>query len=99
MTVTGITRFGQRIGQGTASSFRCAACGEIAGVVKVARVGAIVDMGPPLGEVTYDRDAIILDYFLGTARKFADAAAVDAVQEIVGSGAPDPVGFAGSTGS
>ena len=100
MTVTGITRFGQRIGQGTAASFRCAACGEIQGVVKVARAGAIADMGPPLGEETYGRDAIIVDYFLGTASKFADAAALDAVQEIVGGrfrpgcASPDRLGTA-----
>jgi hypothetical protein len=31
------TRFGQRIEQTTAASFRCAACGEMAGVVKVTR--------------------------------------------------------------
>ena len=91
MTVTGITRFGQRIGQAAAASFRCAACGEMAGVVKVARAGTTVDMGPPLGQGTYDRDAIILDYFLGTASKFADAATLDVVQEIVSSDTPDPV--------
>jgi hypothetical protein len=44
-----------------------AAAGEMAGVVKVARAGTTVDMGPPLGEETCDRDAIILDYFLGVA--------------------------------
>jgi hypothetical protein len=41
-----------------------AATGEMAGVVKVARAGTTVDMGPPPGEEIYDRDAIILDYFL-----------------------------------
>ena len=70
-----------------------AATGEMAGVVKVARAGTTVNMGPPLGEETYDRDAIILDYFLGAAGKFADAAALDAVQEIVSSDAPDPIAF------
>ena len=39
MAVTGMTRFGERIGQGAAASFRCAARGEVAGVVKVARAG------------------------------------------------------------
>jgi hypothetical protein len=63
----------------------------MAGVVKVACAGATVDMGPPLGKETWDRDAIILDYFLGTACKFADAATVDAVLEIITSAAPDPV--------
>ena len=39
MAVTGMTRFGERIGQGAAASFRCDARGEMAGVVKVARAG------------------------------------------------------------
>lgn len=88
--LTGVTRFGERTGQG-AASFRCAACGEMAAVVKVARSGASVDMGPPLGRETYDRDGIVVDYFLGTAWKSADTATLDAVREIVSSQAPDPV--------
>jgi hypothetical protein len=83
MAITGMTRFGEPIGHGVAASFRCAACGEMAGVVKVARAGATVDMGAPLGNETYDRDAIVVDYFLGTLAKFADAATLDAVQELV----------------
>ena len=82
--MTGITRFGERIGQGAAASFRCAACGEMAGVVKVARAGVTV-------QETYDRDSIVVDYFLGTVAKFADAATLDAVQEAVSSAAVDPV--------
>ena len=39
--------------------FSLRAIGEIAGVVKVTRAAAIVDMGPPLGEETYGRDASI----------------------------------------
>ncbi len=91
MTVAGTTRFGERIGQGTAASFRCAARGEMAGVVKVARAGATVDMRPALGRQTYDRDAIIVDYFLGTVAKFADAATMDAAREIIGGDEPDPI--------
>lgn len=79
MPLTSMTRFGERIDQGAVASFRCAACGEMAGVVKVARAGTTVDMGPPLGREAYDRDAIVVDYFLGTASKFADAATLDAV--------------------
>lgn len=89
--MTAVTRFGERTGQGAAASFRCAACGEMAGVVKVARAGASVDMGPSLGRQTYDRDAVIVDYFLGTAGIFADAPTLNAVEEIVSGGAPDPV--------
>jgi hypothetical protein len=85
-----MTRFGEQIGHAAAASFRCAACGEMAGVVTVARAGTTVDMGPPLGRQTYDRDALVVDYFLGTASKFADAATLDAVQEVLSSPAPDP---------
>jgi hypothetical protein len=42
----------------------------MAAVVKVARAGTTVDMGPPLGCETYDRDAIVVDYFFGTASRF-----------------------------
>jgi hypothetical protein len=48
-------------------------------------------MGPPLRRETYDRDAIVVDYFLGTVSMFAEAAMLDAVQEIVSTDAPDPV--------
>jgi hypothetical protein len=88
--ITEMTRFGERIGRTAAASFRCAACGEMAAVVKVARAGITVDMGPPLGCETYHRDALVVDYFLGTASRFADAATLDTVQEIVSSSAPDP---------
>jgi predicted RNA-binding Zn-ribbon protein involved in translation (DUF1610 family) len=88
--LTGVTRFGERTGQG-AASFRCAACGEMAAVVKVARTGASAGMGSPLGCETYDRDGIVVDYFLGTAWKSASAATLDAVLQIVSSQAPDPV--------
>jgi len=36
------------------------------------------------------RDAVIVDYFLGTVGIFADAATLNAVEEIVTSDAPDP---------
>jgi hypothetical protein len=75
--LTGVTRFGERTGRG-AASFRCAACGEMAAVVKVAQSGA-------------SADGIVVDYFLGTAWNSAGAATLDAVQEIISSQAPDPV--------
>ena len=89
--MTETTRFGQRIGEATTASFRCAACGEMAGIVTVARAGTTVDMGPPLGRETYDHDAIVVDYFLGTASRFANADTLDAVQDVVSSQKPDPV--------
>ena len=88
---TGTTKFGQRIGQATAASFWCAVCDEMAGVVKVTRAGTTVDMGPPRSHEKYDRDAIVVDYFLGTASRLADAAKVDAVQEVAAGHTPDPV--------
>jgi hypothetical protein len=48
-----------------AASFRCAKCGELAGVARVARAGTTVDMGPSLGR--QDHDGLVVDYFLGTA--------------------------------
>jgi hypothetical protein len=45
--VTEAARFGQRAGEG-AASFRCAACGEVAAVVKAVPADVPVDMGPPL---------------------------------------------------
>lgn len=88
--LAGVTRFGERTGQG-AASFRCAACGGTAAVVKVARAGASAGLGSPPGCETYDRDGIVVDCFLGTAWKPAGAATLDAVQEIISSQAPDPV--------
>lgn len=87
----GFARFGQRVGQGIAAGFRCAKCGEVAGVVRVARAGTTVDMGPPIGLQTFDDDALVVDYFLGTSTSFADAVKMDTVQEIVVSDTPDPV--------
>jgi hypothetical protein len=84
-----MTRFGERIGQAAAASFPCARCGGMAGVVKVERAGTTIDTGLPLGQKTCDRDAIVVDFY-GTASRFADAATLDAVQEIVSSHAPDP---------
>jgi hypothetical protein len=85
------TRFGQRIEQTTAASFRCAACGEMAGVVKVTRAGTTVDMGSPLGRQTYDHDAVVVDYFIGPAARSVSADTLDAVQDVVTSQTPDPV--------
>lgn len=48
-------------------------------------------MGPPLGRETYDRDAIVVDYFFGTASRFPAPATLDAVQAILSSDTPDPV--------
>ncbi len=87
MTTPGGT--GQRASQ-HAASFRCAACGEIAAVVKAVPAGCLVDMGPPLGPQSQSQDGIVVDYFGGTAWIAADAAAFEAVREILSGEAPDP---------
>ena len=56
-------------------------CGEVAGVVRVARAGTTVNMGPPLGTETPERDGLVLDYFLGTAWHAVSSDIVDAVQK------------------
>ena len=81
---------GERIGHDPAASFRCARCGEIAGVVRAVRKGDDIDMGPPLGRAASERDAIVVDYFLGTHAMYADTETIDAVEAIVSSDAPDP---------
>jgi hypothetical protein len=87
--VASITRFGERTADG-AASFRCAACGEAAGVVRTARAGALVDLGPMAGRHDPGRDGFVIDYFLGTVWFAADPAAVDAVQAILDAGCADP---------
>ncbi len=87
MTTPG--RLGQRAGEG-AASFRCAACGEMAAVVKAVPAGGTADMGPPLGRQVQGRDGVVVDYFGGTAWKRADAPAYQAVCEILSGEAPDP---------
>jgi predicted RNA-binding Zn-ribbon protein involved in translation (DUF1610 family) len=87
--VASITRFGERTKDG-AASFRCAACGEAAGVVRTARAGALVDLGPLAGRHATGHDGFVIDYFLGTVWFAADPAAVDAVQAILDAGGADP---------
>jgi hypothetical protein len=84
-----VPRFGQPVGE-AAASFRCGACGEVAAVVKAVPAGEPADMGPPLGLQRQRHDGIVLDYFLGTAWKLADAATFADVREILSGQAPDP---------
>jgi hypothetical protein len=83
-----VTRFGERTAHG-AASFRCAKCSELAGVVRVARAGTTVDMGPPLDRQAEARDGLVVDYFLGTAWHAADAEKLDAVQAVIDRGSVD----------
>jgi hypothetical protein len=87
--VAGITRFGERTADG-AASFSCAACGEAAGVVRTARAGALIDLGPMAGRHDLGRDGFVIDYFLGTVWFAADPAAVNAAQALLDAGCADP---------
>lgn len=58
-----------RYGEPTAgggTSFRCAACAEVAAVIRLLRAGEPANMGPRLGEQRQRRDGIIIDYWLGS---------------------------------
>jgi predicted RNA-binding Zn-ribbon protein involved in translation (DUF1610 family) len=87
--VTESTRFGQRVGE-AAASFRCAACGEVAAVVKAVPADVPADMGPPLGPQAHQRDGIVVDYFGGTAWKAAEPGSYAAVRAILDGEGPDP---------
>jgi hypothetical protein len=90
-----------RLGQHTsedAVSFRCAAYGEMAAVVKALPAGREAGMGPPLGPhptaVTGS-----CGYFGGTAWKLAEVHTYQAVREILSGEAPTPPRCGASTGS
>jgi predicted RNA-binding Zn-ribbon protein involved in translation (DUF1610 family) len=89
--VTGVTRFGEPASRGMAARFRCARCGDLAGVVRVSYAGNPVDMGSPLGKQVQERDGLVLDYFLGTAWHAAAGDKLDAVQALIERGKVDPL--------
>jgi hypothetical protein len=62
----GTTRFGDRVPGGTAASFRCGECGEIAGIVRVARAGGTAGSEPPPRGEPGAGDWLVLNHFLGT---------------------------------
>ena len=64
--VAGTTRFGDRVRRGAAVSFWCARCGEVAGVVRVARAGAPDELGRPSG-AELSASGLVLDRFLGAS--------------------------------
>jgi predicted RNA-binding Zn-ribbon protein involved in translation (DUF1610 family) len=87
--VTALTRFGQRVGEG-AASFRCAACGEVAAAVKAVPADVPVDMGPPLGSQSPQRNGLVVDYFCGTVWMAAGPGTYAAVHAILNAEQPDP---------
>jgi hypothetical protein len=84
-----ITRYGERTADG-AASFRCAACGELAGVVR-ATAGGAAATGPPLGTTTSDQDGFIVSDFIGIAWLAAGRAVLDAVRALIDEGSIDPL--------
>lgn len=87
--MAGTTRFGDRVRRGAAVSFRCARCGEVAGVVRLVRAGAPDDLGrAPGAELT--AGGLVLDCFLGTSRRSQEAGILDAVQALIERGNVDP---------
>jgi predicted RNA-binding Zn-ribbon protein involved in translation (DUF1610 family) len=87
-----ITRFGQQTYKhdDATASFRCAACGEMAAVVKAVSAGIAADMGPPLGLQAHKSDGVVVDYFGGTTWQQAAPDTMVTVRQILSSNAPDP---------
>ena len=90
----GTTRLGDRIRHGAAASFRYAQCGELAGVVRVARTGATVEMGQSPGS-DLTASGLILDCFLGTSWHAEETGILDAVQALIEQGNVDPAAIRG----
>jgi hypothetical protein len=87
----GTTRFGDRIPKRLAASFRCGQCGEVAGVVRVARASSTSGSDSPSGWQPGAGDGLVLDYFLGTVRHEDTSDVLDAVQLLIEQGNADPV--------
>ena len=68
-------------------------------MVRVARAGMTVSMGPPSGNKTTDRDGLVLDYFLGTAWHAGSAEVVGAVQALIGQGHAGPAAIRDISGT
>jgi hypothetical protein len=69
-------------------------CGEIAGVVRVARAGATPDGGPSSGRnpaTPGAADWLVLDFFLGTIWHADTGDVVESVQALIDQGNADPV--------
>lgn len=62
----------------------------MAAVAKAVRAGTAADSGPALGRQSYDRDGIVVDYFLGTAWKPANTATCAALLTILNQETSDP---------
>ena len=83
----GTTRFGDRVPIGTAASFRCGECGEVAGVVRVAHGSSTAGLEPSAGAEGW----LVLKYFLGTVWHADTSDVLEAVQSLIEQGDVDPV--------
>jgi hypothetical protein len=85
-----VGRYGEHV-RGGGASFRCAACREMAAVVRLVRAGTTVNMGPPVGEQAYDRDGVVVDIWLGATcwRRLAPARWAR-IEQVLAAGQPDP---------
>jgi predicted RNA-binding Zn-ribbon protein involved in translation (DUF1610 family) len=81
----GTTRFGDRVPNRSAASFRCGECGEIVGVVRVARANGTAGGEPGAG------GWLVLEYFLGTVWHPDAGEVLDAVAALIEQGNADPV--------
>jgi hypothetical protein len=76
---------------GAGVSFRCAACGEAAAVIKLLRAGETADMGPPLGGQQHARDGVVIDYWLGSTCWMAvDPGTWEGISAVLATRHPDP---------
>ncbi len=88
MTAAGITRYGERVGE-QGAAFRCAECGEVAGVIRLVPAGQSANLGPPLGYRDQSADGVSLDGFLGTSWMAVDPRSRDDITALVASPQPD----------
>src|SRR5260370_6364211 len=82
-------RLGRHAGEG-AASFRCAACGEMAAVVRAVPAGRTAGMGPPLGRQVQSGDGVVAGYFGGAAWERPHPPAHQALRENPKGQGPEP---------
>lgn len=89
-TPEGITRHGQPAARGRGASFRCARCGELAGLLRVVRPDDPPGSAPAPRRRARGRGGLALEHFLDDTWRPAGTEILDAVQELIGQGEVDP---------
>jgi hypothetical protein len=74
---------------GGGAQFTCATCGAIAAVVRLAPAGTLVDMGPPMGTNTYERNGVAIRW-LGRGWKELSPATWARASQVLTAAQPDP---------